>query len=356
MAIILQQINGLSDSKYSGIAGSVAECVGLDIVSTPGLTKVRQKLTKISSTTVDAFVKVSVACSNGYSFWFSFTSGKIWAISPGGTLTLAYTTVPGAGTAGCSGAMEHNGYLYWATQSRLHRISIANADDSWASVSLDWATFTKTDADFHPMATQDLSLFIGDGNQVALVDDAGVFNANALDINTPYRIKSMIDYETDILLGTFVANTVNKTQIIRWDTVSPSWNTSDPVEEVGINAFIRDDNNLYVNAGRAGNIYFYNGQTLELFKKIPGDYSDTKHATINPGSVANHMGVPVFGLSNGLGNPAKQGVYSLGSHSKNYPKVLSLDWVISPDVTANVEVGAMLSIGGNLLISWKNNN
>ena len=29
--IILDRINGLADSKYSGIPGSVTECVGLDL-------------------------------------------------------------------------------------------------------------------------------------------------------------------------------------------------------------------------------------------------------------------------------------------------------------------------------------
>src|SRR3990167_1913717 len=108
MAIILQKINGLADSKWSGIEGSVAECVGLDIHSTPGLTKVRQKLTKESGSTVDALEEISVAVSTGESFWFSSTSGKIWRRSSTGTWLLVYTTSAGAGTSGCSGAIEYN--------------------------------------------------------------------------------------------------------------------------------------------------------------------------------------------------------------------------------------------------------
>lgn len=350
------KFGGLSDSKFSGIEGSFAECVGIDGHSTPGLLKVQQKLTKESSTTITAFCKVALAASNGYTFWFSSTDGKIWARSSGGTYTLAYTTVPAVGTAGCSGAMEYNGFIYWATQSRLHRIAIANADDSWASVSLDFATFTKTDADFHPMALQDLTLFIGDGNQVAEVSDAGVFSANVLDINTPLRIKSMIAFELDLLIGTYVADTVNQTQIIRWDTVSPSWNTSDTIEEVGINAFIRDDNFLYVNAGRAGNLYFYNGEQLVPFKRIPGSYSNTEYGTVHPGSVGNFRGVPVFGFSNGSGNPAKQGVYSFGSYSRDYMKVLDLSWVISEAVTSSIEIGAIIVADFDLLVAWKNSS
>ena len=122
------------------------------------------------------------------------------------------------------------------------------------------------------MAIQDITLFIGDGNQVASVDENGTFNSNALDINAPFRIKAMVPYEIDILIGTFVADNVNRTEIIRWDAVSETWNTSDPIEEVGINAFIRDDNYLYVNAGKVGNIYFYNGEQLLPYKTLPGDH------------------------------------------------------------------------------------
>lgn len=345
---------GQADSKFSGILGSFAECVGVDGHSSPGVLKVQQKLTKDSGSTVDAFVKISIAASNGYTFYFSSTSGKIWARSSGGTWTLAYTTVAAAGGHGCLGAKEQNGYIYWATESRLHRIAIANADDTWASVDLDWATFTKTDTEFHPMEIQDLTLFIGDGNQVAEVSDAGVFTANVLDINTPLRIKTLYAYDTDLLIGTFIANTVNRSEIFRWDTVSPSWNTSDVINEAGINAFIPDDNYLYVSAGQAGNLYYYDGSRLVPFKRIPGEYSSTKYNTVHPGSVANFMGRPIFGLSNGSGNPAKEGVYSLGSYSRDYPKVLSLDWVISEAVTSGIEIGAVLVAGFDIFVAWKN--
>lgn len=355
MAIILDQLKGLADSKWSGIKGSVAACVGLDIHSTPGLIQVHQKLTKNSGTTVDAFCKVAVAASNGYSFWFSSTSGKIWARASTGTWTLAYTTVAGAGTHGCLGAEEYNGYIYWATQSRLHRVTIAGADDSWAAgaVSLDWATFEVTNASWHPMVIQDLTLFIGDGNQVALVDENGVFDGNALDIKTPNQIKCMKAYGWDLLLGTYISDSIPG-EVVTWDTVSPSWDVADPIAEPGgINAFIQDDNYVYVNAGLAGNIYFFNGEKLEPYKRIPGTYSSTKYGSVHPNSVGCFRGIPIFGFSNGTGNPAPQGVYSLGSYSRDYAKVLDLSWVNSQGLTNSQEIGAVLVLGFNLMVAWK---
>lgn len=360
MTLVLQQLNGLADSKWSGVAGSVASCVGLDLHSIPGLTQVHQKLTKNSGATVTEFCKVRVAASNGYTFWFSSTSGKIWARTSAGVWSLALTTTAAAGGVSCLGAAEYNGYIYWATESRLHRIAIANADDAWTGEALNWATFAVTNALYHPMAIQDLTLFIGDGNIVASVDSAGTFNGtgsgNSLDIKTPLVVTTMAPYDIDLLIGTTVstATTVNRTELIRWDCVSSSWNTSDPIEEVGINAFIRDDNYLYVNAGRAGNIYFYNGSTLEPYKRIPGTYSKTQYGVIHPHAVGNFKGVPIFGFSNGSGNPAPQGVYSLGSYSRDYPKVLDLSWVISEAVTSGIEIGAIIVADFDILVSWKN--
>ena len=354
MAIIFDgQFKGLADSKFSGIAGSFYRSVGIDGHSIPGAITVHQKLTKESGSTVDEFCKVRVNASNGYSFWFSSTSGKIWARSSGGTWTLAYTTSAGAGGSSCLGAAEYNGYIYWATESRLHRIAIANADDTWASVSLNWQTFEVTNASYHPMAIQDLTLFIGDGNQVASVVFSDAFDGNVLDILDPLIIKTMIPNEIDLLIGTITATSVNKTEVIRWDCVSDSWNTSDSIEEAGINAFLIDDNYVYVNAGRAGNWYFYNGEKLELYKKIPGTYSSTQYGYVHPHAVGNYQGRPIFGFSNGSGNPALQGVYTLGSYSRDYKKVLDLSYVISPDVTSSIEIGAIIVSDFDVLVAWK---
>lgn len=356
MPIIFDALKGLSDSKTSGVKGSVDKCVGIDFHTTPGLTKIRQKLAKDSATTIDALCRVRLAVSSGETFWFSYTSGKIWRRSTGGTWLLVYTTTPAAGGAGCLGAIEYDGYIYWATESRLHRIPIANiaTAQNWTdNASEDWATFTNTDAAFHPMVIQNLELFIGDANYVAKVyEDSGhQFTADALDIRQPLRVKTMIAFGIDLLIGTYVADTVNKAEIFRWDCESTSWTSSDTIEENGINAFIRDDNYVYVQAGQLGKIYFYNGEQLLPYKRIPGDWSPTKTAEIYPQAVSTHLGTPVFGLSNLAGNPALQGVYSFGSYSKDYPKVLDLSYPVSAGLSS-VEIGAVLAIGADLLVSW----
>lgn len=353
------QFGGLADNKWSGILGSFAALVGIDGHKTPGTMTVRQKLAKDSSTTVTALCRVRIATSVGTTLWFSYTDGKIWSRTTAGVWTLVYTTAPVAGNAGCLGAEEYNGFVYFATQSRLHRIAIGATIDTaayWtANIALNWATFAVTDSEFHPMQRQSAKLFIGDGNRVTSVNSSATFNNNALDLLTPWRIKTIIDYDIDILLGIKIADTVNEAFVVRWDTESTSWTSSDPIPENGINAFIRDDNYVYAQAGQFGGLYFYDGAQLVPFKRIPGTWSPTSYGEVYPQAVSNLLGRPVFGLSNGSGNPALQGVYTFGSYSKDYPKVLDLSYPISNSSTMqSLSIGAVLAIGANLLVSWQN--
>jgi len=352
------QFGGLSNSKWSGLAGSFYRLVGLDFHSTPGIIKVRQKLEKDSGTTVTDLCRVSIVASSGETFWFSYTSGKIWRRATDGTWLLVYTTTPAAGGAGCLGAMEHDGYIYWATESRIHRIPIENiaTAQNWTDNAVeDWGTFTNTDANFHPMVKQGTSLFIGDAHYVAKISGATgshTFTANALDIRQPHRIKTITTYGIDILLGTFIHANVNRCDVIRWDTVSESWSVIDTVEENGINAFIKDGNNTYAQAGREGRIYYYNGSFLEPALRLPGDWKPTKTAEIYPNAVTTHLTIPVFGVSNIAGNPILQGVYSFGSYDKNYLKTMDLSYPVSGGLE-NIEIGSVLTVGADLFVSWK---
>ena len=358
--ILFEKFSGISDSLWNGIEGSFYKMVGVNIHGNPGSLTVNQRLDKDSGATVDALSRVRVSASNGYQFWFSYTSGKIWARSSAGAWTLAYTTVPAAGAAGCLGAFEYNGFIFWATQSRLHRIAIANADDAWASVDLDWQTFTSTDSEFHPMTVVNGVLYIGDKNMVASVNAASTFTANDLDLEEPQRIKTMVPKDIDLLIGTIVAQTVNECKLIRWDTVQTSWQYEETVLENGINAFFWLGTQLVVQAGTMGNLYLYDGQTLQPYKRIPGTWTPTKFGEVYPQAVGVFQNLAIFGLSNSpaaansTGNPADQGIYTLGHYSKDYPVVLSgPEFIISQDKVATIEIGAVLVEGTDLYVSWK---
>lgn len=345
-------MGGIADSDYLGGEGSVAEMVGFDIHSVGGLLKVNQKLTKSSGTTVDDFVKASVSCSDGNSYHFGSTNGKIWKKTAAGTWSLEATAAPAAGSAGITGAHEYQGYIYYAMQNRLGRWQIGTA---WSTRNDSWATFSNGDADFHPMRIVNLVLYIGDGKFVAQVD-AGTFSANALDIAAPLRIKSLGRYSTDLLIGTFVNNNVTETELFRWNTWSVSFSASDPIPEVGINCFLPMDNFTLVNAGTKGNLYLYNGVDLEPYKTIKGEWGSTNKAVVHPNAAFNFHGLPLFGVSQQTGAPLNYGIYSLGRTNRNYPFVLNHEYVISTGNMTNIEIGSIIGTGDTFLVSWKDTN
>ena len=354
--ILWQRWNGISDSLWSGVKNSFYKLRGVDIHSAPGSITVHQRLDKDSGTTIDALCRVVVAVSDGSKLWFSYTSGKIWRES-GGTYTLVYTTSPAAGTAGCLGAAEFNAFIYWATQSRLHRISTANiaTAQNWTDNAVpNWKTFSATDADFHPMVVTNAALFIGDANQVAKVDSAAAFTGTGnLNLVAPIRIKTMAALDIDIVIGTLIATSVNYCHVIRWDTVLTTWQFMEPVWENGVNAFLWTGTVLLAQAGTSGNWYYYDGQFLRPYKRIPGTWSPTQRAEVYPQAVGMLRGVPIFGLTNLAWNAADQGIYSFGNYSKDYPVVLSgPDFIISENVVEAVTIGAIIVDGQDLYVSW----
>ena len=326
--------------------------VGLDLHSEPGIIKVNQKLTKESGSNVDDLVKVIVPCSNGSSYLFGSTNGKIWERQSNGTYTLRHTASPGAGSIGIKGAFEDQGYLYWVTQSRIGRVAVPSAGGAFSGQNDDWATLTNGDASYHPTVKLNLVNYIGDGKYISQIED-GVFTADALDLKEGTRVKSLGAIITELLAGTFIATDVNNTNIYRWNTWSESFSSDDPVPENGINAFIPTDNYVLVQAGNKGNFYIYSNDRLERAFKIPGSWGGTNKAIVHPNAGANYNGLPLFGLSNVNGNPAPQGVYSYGSYSPNYPAILNLEYVISQNKTSSIEIGAIAVVGDLILVSWK---
>lgn len=348
-------MGGIADSDYLGSENSVAEMVNCDIHSESGIIKANQALAKDSGSTVTELITASVSASNGSTYHFG-DAGGIYERESNGTWTKRATAAPAAGAVGILSAAEYQGYIYYAMQSRLGRIALPAAGGSWAGRSDSFATFSNTDSSFHPMREVNLVLYIGDKNYVAQVDGT-TFSANALDIKSPLRISALGKLDTDLLIGTFVADNVNKTEILRWNTWSVSFSVSDEIPEVGINAFLDTDNIIIVNAGRKGNLYIYDGAQLELYKQIKGTWSSTNKAKVNTNAVFNFNGMPLFGLSQVTGTGVLLGVYSFARTNRNYPYVLNLEFTISTGNKANIQIGSIVAVGADqFLVSWVDTN
>jgi len=340
-------LGGLSEGKYQGVEYSVAAIVGLDIHAEGGTFRCQQKLTDIdTSNIVDDFIKAKVECSDGASYMFGSTNGKVWRRTPAGTLTQRTTIA-----AGVIAAKEYNGYIYYATKNNLGRVAVPSSGYvDWSANDDSWATFTKKD-DFHPMKVLNLILYIGDGNLIAQVNGT-TFTADALDIQTPHRIKALGNYETDLLFGTYINDNVHQSQIGRWNTWSPSYAVVDDVPETGINAFLEVDNIVLVSAGEYGRLYSYNGAKLTPERRVSGDYTETK-CTVHNEAVAVFKSIPLFALSQVSGNGVRYGIYSLNRTAPTYPIVSALEYIGTHGSEADVEYGAIINVPDGFLVSWK---
>ena len=260
------------------------------------------------------------------------------------------------GEAKCLGAEEFDEYIYWATEKLINRIPVSKITtvNDWSdNAHVGFGQFDNGNASYHPMVLQNLQLFIGDGKGIAKIDEDGLFNSETeFLLKEPEVITAMTPFDIDVLVGTSIVGQ-NKARALRWNTEGESWSAEDYVEQRAVNAFIRDDNYVYIQAGDFGKIFFYNGEQMEDFKTIIGDYSPTAKAIVNSKSVTTLFGIPRFGFSNLTGNPALQGVYSLGSYSRDYPKILDLSFPISNDEFEDLEIGAILVEDGNMYTSWK---
>lgn len=217
--------------------------------------------------------------------------------------------------------------------------------------------FTTSDPDFHPSYELNLVMYIGDKHYVHQIN-GDVFTANALDINIPLRVRSLGKMGVDLLIGTYVSDNVTKTQVYRWNSYSDSFTVSDVIDEVGVNAFLEADNFVYAHCGYSGNLYYYDGEKLNLYKKIPGDYSPTKKSIVDATSVGNLEGQILFGVSNVLGNPSDLGVYRIARNSMIYPYIMDIPYPISERasgefVLSNIEIGGILVAGADVYAAWK---
>lgn len=360
-------LGGLADSAWSGMKNSMKELVGVDLHTIPGVVQARQKMKLDSGATVTEFCKWQLACSDGNTYHFSSETGKVWKRTSAGVWSLVYTMTAGAGEVKILGVAEYNGYIYIATELRLHRILVSALSNWTTGMVLNWATFTKGTKLFHPMFVhvQQAILYIGDANLIAQVE-VNTFTANALDVKSPQIVSCMGPFGTDILVGTYVSDNVSKGEVYRWNGASVSWTSSAVIDEVGVNVILPSTNYTLIQAGRSGRFFYYQttatGDQLVDYKKIPGVYGPSNYMKMNPDASGNLQGLILAGISNGLGDPCLEGVYMFGRYASNYPTVLDLSFPLSPRsdaeddtsfVLSGIEIGSVLVSGFNVFVSWK---
>ena len=336
-------LGGIANSDYQGSENSVAECVNLDIHSKVGVVRLNHKMSKISDVSMDNDVYTIVSCSNGKRYFFGKVTGKIYEYD-GTSFTLRDTDTHG----GIMDSSEYQGYIYWATKDYLHRVAIANVATWNLSKNNEWGTFTNK-SDYHPFYQLNLTLYIGDENLVAVVED-GAFVPDGLDIPTEETILTLGEnLGNELLIGSIVGQS-GYGFIRRWNTWSESYTSEDIVKAGGVYAMLDVDNTTCALVGKNGDIAQYVSDVLTNIKTIKGDFLDNTLET-NHKAVANIRGLSLFGLYGGTANT--NGIWSYGSIFSRYSKVINTEFILSNGKTSGFLDMKLVKGQSNIYCSWK---
>lgn len=280
-----------------------------------------------------------------------------------------------------------NNALWLGDGNRIHKIYINEAQGTGQIASTSGATITGTGTDFVPELKEgyvikavngagdteyrtivstpgtDTSATMNTGFSTDIASNTDFYilkpqiTKDVLVLDSQYSIQNLSEFQGHLIIGVVIEGTSGAgsyngfSRVIRWDTVDTIGDLVSDIEipEFGINAMIDYNGGLLIQAGRKGALYTYDGISANLFKRIPGDWSSTNEAYTEKNAVGSDMGIPVFGLTNSSGNPAEQGVYSLGGYDAKYPEVFNLEY-ISGD-TSGTEIGAIAHVGTTLIFS-----
>jgi len=280
-----------------------------------------------------------VKCSDGNTYGFDDT-GRVYKRNSDGYWSQVYNN----GGKAIKGAAEFPAstgktYLYFATNTELHRKEIPGRAD-WNDVDDgDWPKTNLETADWHTMAEAGGALMIANGPFLAMVGYDESYTNEALDLIPGNIAKTIVERN-----GRAITGTVRE---------------GDP--DRGVNAAIDAEVPL-AQVGEDGEIYFANMSDSMPVKSFPGG------GKCNPGGVANKVEQVNFfeweptALSwidkQSVGNLAlfgvydaetgKGGIYSFGRVKKNGPFVLNLDFLLDVD-----EIGAVTVVDGKVMVSYK---
>lgn len=362
---------GISQSPHTGFA----ECVNLDINSIPGIVKLNNIMTKVSSTTVTAqinwIVRHPVTTTEVYALdsagtvYKSTNSGTSWAVLSGSSSTAAHG----------NGLWIWKNYLFVARDAYLDVCGDGSATGILAANwTLGWKTID-SDVLWHPMLTSknDSKLYGGAGRFIYSLDEntgqtfapgtAGSYTwtQQALDLSAPYRIKCIEELGNNLMSGTWQGTNIYDIRIadiFPWDRSSVSFGQPIIMDDYGVHAMKNIGNNLVVLAGISGTVFSCNGASTYVIGQLPIDLSGGKYLEWYPGSICSYKNKVFFGTGNGGTTAiAGQGVYSLQQTGKG--NILSLEHqnsLLTDGSAASVKMSALLPISRDkLLTGWRSN-
>jgi len=319
---------GISDDTFVGIAGSHQAMESCEIRRNPKSIKLQFALAKDTwALAPTGYFHCWVAVSNGKTLMFTST-GEIF-VNISWTRTLGYTHT---GNAPILWAAEYNGYVYYATATKLHRVLLATIAATFTPTDLNRATFTEGNTSNHPMLSSNLYLYIWDGKYVATVQST-VFEADTLIFPSTESVRQLT--RNGASTRVYTRNGSNDYgKCYYWDGTSDS--TEQNQELSGkIHVVSTKDSVDYMIMWSSPVLYYYPYQKQGL-KRVAGYLT-------YPNNILTYGDNILFGWT--------WVIYSRGALNKDYPEVLNLDYKTS---TASSEVTCLVNQNGTLY-AWRKN-
>lgn len=344
--IIKNWKGGISPEKNRGPKGSFAYGENLDIRSGENVLTCNQALVKDSGTVVTDLILFFVPASDGNLYGFGDT-GKIYKKNTSGTWSLMYTD-PDGKIYGASEYQNNDGtgtyedYIYYATQTKIKRVKLTNADSgTWSPTTVDTFKVGKS-GDWHIMRSAIGVLLTTDGEYLHMIDYEGALNDSALRLIPGNTGTALLDHNDRVIIGSKLRNQLDG-WLWTWKRTSDSWNTKKSIQGKEVNAMEFLEGGVAVQAGDNGVLKFWNLAETYPLRKIP----DTGWSYPDGVTIYNEM--PHFNMNGGT----KDGVYSIGRIDKNDPLALNLEFVPSHGKTTGAELGASCTHEGVLHVAWK---
>lgn len=320
---------GQALSPFLGFA-TMRNC---EVFDNPGIVKISKQMESdpFYAFTPQGLPIKRLKASNGddYMITSSITGGGSNSIFKNG---IFLTTITGGSN---HDMIEYNGYILVSFSGGLFAYGI-----NTLRITQTFKTGLTSAYYLKMIVGQDNIVYITNGNNIASLtnfvagtsgtDPTATLNTSALDLPDGQYAVTMVELGRNLLIGTQGGTNwsqrVNQrvANIYPWDRVSASFNIPVQIQENGVHAMIAINNQVYVCAGTAGNIYLTDGTSYNKIQRIPWsqDRNISNSVTYFPNAITtNTNNNLIIGVSSGSGTQDQLGVYEIAL-SEGYPVCL----------------------------------
>jgi len=339
---------GFSNDKFIGIRNSFRYAKGVEIRKNPNSLTLAYKPEAETISLTGKVRKMVTIQSTGDIIAFC-SDGKIFRNATGaGTWVLVYTD---GGDGNLMNGIEYNNYLYWFTAGNLHRIAITDIDDDWTGdVTEDYKTFTNGNSNAHPAREFGNNLYIGDGPDLAELDNFGVFTGEKLPIFGDEEIRSITTDGTWIKLYSRRSSKIDFGAKYFWNGSSEAWQERKTIRQM-FHCAIEADEGDYMIAGQKPYLYASKGLSFPKLKRLPL-ITGSQKISLSPNAL-DYTPDEILAIAVAESGAADigRGIFTYGKEDNNYPNSLNFDYPTSNDNTTDIVDCVHLS-NGELYFSW----